>query len=164
MQIQGARLRIAVSTAAICTWLFLSPALTLAQTQDPIVGTWNIHGANTDGSNPFISVMTFNVGGTTVEYDSAGTNSSASPGKSIALGKWNKQVNGTYTFKSQNYIYDDVGKLSQIAIAGCKFNLFPKLKNFNGPCSISFYQCSVKQCPGTLQAGPGAYKISGKRF
>jgi hypothetical protein len=154
----------AFSIATIFTCVFLSSAPALSQTQDPVIGTWNIKGANTDGSNPFVAVMSFNAGGTTSEFDSAGTNSSGSPGKSVVLGKWSKNANGTYVFKEQSYGYDDLGKLTSIAIASCKFKIFPKLKNFNGPCSVTFYQCSVKQCPGSLIAGPGSYKISGKRF
>jgi hypothetical protein len=127
--------------------------------QDPLIGTWNFHGANLDGSNPFIAVMTFNAGGTTVEFDTAGTNSSASPGESIVLGKWSQTAVAKYTFKEQNYVYDKLGSLSLIAIAGCKLDLASNMKHLSGPCTLSFYQCSVKQCPGSLVAGPIAFHL-----
>jgi hypothetical protein len=53
------------------------------------VGTWNLRGTQ-DGTVITIAVMTFNAGGTTVEFDTAGTNSSSSPGESIDLGVWKK--------------------------------------------------------------------------
>jgi hypothetical protein len=164
MQIKRASVFVAVSIATIGALVFISAVPALAQNQDPIIGTWNLHGANTDGSNPFIAVMTFNAGGTTVEFDTAGTNSSSSPGESIVLGKWSLTAANKYTFKEQNYVYDQSGKLSLIAIAGCKLDLASDMKHVSGPCSLSFYQCSVRQCPGSLKAGPIAFKVSGKRF
>jgi hypothetical protein len=161
MQTKRVSLLFAVSITTIFA-MSLSAAPALGE--DPIIGTWNLHGANLDGSNPFIAVMTFNAGGTTVEFDTAGTNSSASPGESIVLGKWRKTASGEYTFKEQNYIYDKSGILTLIAIAGCKLDLASNMKHVSGPCIINFYQCSVKQCPGSLVAGPIALKVSGKRF
>jgi hypothetical protein len=161
MQTKRVSLFFAVSIATIFAMSFsAAPALG----QDPLIGTWNLHGANLDGSSPFIAVMTFNAGGTTVEFDTAGTNSSASPGESIVLGKWSQTAVAKYTFKEQNYVYDQSGSLTLIAIAGCKLDLASNMKHVRGPCTLSFYQCSVKQCPGSLVAGPIAFKVSGKRF
>ena len=70
----------------------LMPLLTVtsrAQNSDRLVGTWNLRGTQ-DGAVITIAVMTFNAGGTTVEFDTAGTNSSSSPGESIDLGVWKK--------------------------------------------------------------------------
>jgi len=164
MQTKRSSLFFAVSIATIFVLVSLSAAPALAQNQDPIIGTWNLHGANTDGSSPFIAVMSFNAGGTTVEFDTAGTNSSASPGESIALGKWSKTASAKYTFKEQNYIYDKSGSLTLIAIAGCKLDLASNKKHVSGPCTINFYRCSVKQCPGSLVAGPVEFKVAGKLF
>jgi len=164
MQTKRANLLFAVSIAMIFALVSLSAAPALAQSQDPIIGTWNLYGANTDGSSPFIAVMSFNAGGTTVEFDTAGTNSSSSPGESIVLGKWSKSASGKYTFKEQNYVYDKSGILTLIAIAGCKLDLASNMKHVSGPCTINFYQCSVKQCPGSLKAGPIAFKVAGKLF
>jgi hypothetical protein len=155
-----ARVAVHLATAA----LLLMPLVAIAQTQDPIIGTWNENGASSDGSNPFIAVMSFNAGGTTVEFDTAGSNSSASPGESIDLGSWSKTGENRYTFKDQNYIYDSSGNLANLAIAVCNVTLAANLKTFEGPCEFSFYTCSVTLCPGSLVAGPQPAKISGKRF
>ena len=106
------------ATFAICAFALAGPIAALAQSQDPLIGTWNITGANS-----FIAVMTFNQGGTTVEFDTAGTNSSASSGESIDLGKWVATAQPlNYTFNEENYIYDSSGNLSLIAIANCKLS------------------------------------------
>jgi hypothetical protein len=80
------------------------------------------------------------------------------------LGKWSKTANGKYSFKEQNYVYDQSGNLALLAIAGCKLELSSNMKQASGPCTVSFYECSVKQCPGALKAGPIAWKAAGKRF
>ena len=144
-------------------FLFLQGAA-FAQPPEPIVGTWNLTGANADGSNPFIAVMTFDLGGTTVEFDTAGTNSSASPGESSVLGKWSKAGDLSYKFKEQNYIYDSAGNLQRIAIASCKVTIASTLDTLKGQCEINFYQCSVSECPGPLSFGPVPFAVSGKRF
>ena len=135
-----------------------------AQSQDPIVGSWNITGANSDGTSPFIAVMSFNAGGTLVEFDTPGTNSSASPGESIVLGRWNNTANLVYRYEVENYIYDSSGNLSDIAIATCNVTLASTQKSFGGKCSLNFYTCSVSLCPGTLVAGPVSLNVTGRRF
>lgn len=108
--------------------------------------------------------MTFNAGGTTVEFDTSGTNSSASPGESIDLGVWSANGQGTYTFREQNYIYDSSGNLSLLAIGKCNVTLGTTQKSFKGSCSVNFYNCSLSQCPGSLVTGPTTYDISARRF
>jgi hypothetical protein len=154
---------------AKCARLLLQVALILvslgaASAQDPIVGTWNLKGANSDGTFPFIAVMSFNAGGTAVEFDSAGTNSSASPGESITLGKWLKTADLAYRYKVENYIYDSAGNLSDIAIATCNVTLASTLHSFGGNCSLNFFTCSVSSCPGTLVVGPVSLNVKGRRF
>jgi len=97
------RLAFAVSNAVVCALFLFLQGAAFAQPPEPIVGTWNLTGANADGSNPSIAVMTFNLGGTTVEFDTAGTNSSASPRESIVSGKWSKAGDLSYKFKEQNH-------------------------------------------------------------
>jgi len=81
----------------------ISSTLALSQAAtDPLVGSWNVKT-----TIPSVAVRTFNAGGTTAEFDSGGTNPSASPGESISLGHWRKNANGTYFFKEENYIYDN---------------------------------------------------------
>jgi hypothetical protein len=164
MRTRCGRLTFSVSIGAICALTLLSQGAAFAQEKDPLIGTWNLAGANADGTSPFIAVMTFNLGGTTVEYDTGGTNASASPGESISLGKWSKTDDLAYQFKEQNYIYDSSGNLSLIAITGCKVTLASTLKRVGGTCEIKFYQCSVSQCPGTLVVGPVALTLNGRRF
>ena len=48
--------------------------------------------------------MSFNAGGTIVEYDTTSTNPSSA--ESISLGKGSKTWDLNYTFKEQNYVYD----------------------------------------------------------
>ena len=144
----------ALAVASIC--LSAIPA----QSGDPLIGTWNVTGENSS----FVAVMTFNLGGTTVEYDTAGTNSSGSPGESISLGKWRKTGNLAYKFEEENYIYDASGNLSLIAIADCSATLASTLNNYSDTCAVNFYQCSVATCPGPLVSGPTSGTATAVRF
>jgi hypothetical protein len=127
--------------------LLLSSISAFAQTTpDPLVGTWNIRGA----ANSFIAVMTFNAGGTTVEYDTAGTNSSASPGETISLGKWSNAGGPNYSFKEENYIYDGTGALAFIAVANCSLTLSSTKNSFTDKCTVNIHTCTVKSCPGAV--------------
>lgn len=132
-----------------------------AQNQDSLIGTWNESGALSDGTLPFIAVMDFNAGGTTVEFDTGGGNSSTV--ESINLGKWKKTGPDNYTFKDQNYVYDTSGNLADININVCKVTLDATLNRFSGSCNFAFYTCSLTSCPGTLVfESPG--NIRGTRF
>jgi hypothetical protein len=141
----------------------LLPLMGSAQNSDPLVGTWNLKGTQ-NGTTITIAVMTFNAGGTTVEFDTAGTNSSASPGESIDLGVWKNTGNRTYSFKEENAIYDSSGNLSQQAVGACRLTLATDQKSFTGRCELNFYGCSLTQCPGPLQDGPVFYNVNAKRF
>ena len=149
------------SMLAVSALTLLSSIAAPAQNQDPLIGTWNLSGAA--GASAFIAVMSFNAGGTTVEYDTAGTNSSASPGESITVGKWSKTGTLTYTFKEENYIYDSSGNLAYIAIANCTLTLASTQKSFTDKCAVKFYTCSVTSCPGTLVSSSSA-TATGRRF
>jgi hypothetical protein len=107
------------------------PLATSAQTQDPLIGTWNIHGE----ANSFIGVMSFNAGGTIVEYDTTSTNPSSA--ESISLGKWSKTGDLNYTFREQNYVYDTSGNLIYIAIAHCSLKLSSNWKLRPGTNGLS---------------------------
>jgi hypothetical protein len=141
----------------------LLPATSWAQVSDPIVGNWNLTGSQ-KGTPIVIAVMNFNLGGTTVEYDTGGTNSSASPGESIDLGVWQNTGGHTYHFKEQNYIYDSSGNLSELAVGVCNLTLATNEKTFLGNCDLNFYNCSLAKCPGSLVTGPFFYHIAAKRF
>jgi hypothetical protein len=143
--------------------LLLLPLASWAQSSDPLVGTWNLKGSQ-NGTTITIAVMTFNAGGTTIEFDTAGTNPSASPGESIDLGVWKKTGNQTYTFKEENATYDASGNLSALAVGGCNLTLATGLNSFTGDCKFNFYSCSLTECPGMLVGGPTFYQIIAKRF
>jgi hypothetical protein len=108
--------------------------------------------------------MTFNSGGTLAEFDTAGTNSSASPGESIALGSWRNTGNRTYGFKEENVTYESSGNLSALAVATSNITLASTMNNFAGALILNFYSCNVAQCPGPLVAGPIVLLASGVRF
>jgi hypothetical protein len=150
-----------VSIAGVLSLMAFSPIVASAQAQDPLVGAWNIKGGS--GPSAFIAVMTFNAGGTTVEYDTQGTNSSASPGESISLGKWTNVSGPNYTFKEENYIYDSSGNLSLLNVTSCTLKLASNQNSFSDNCTDNFYECSVESCPGTLVA-TGSGTATGNRF
>ena len=152
--------RLLLSLLALSALLILSGAATAQIQDEPLIGTWNISLGSAG-----IAVMTFNAGGTTVEYDTGGNNPSGNPGESIALGKWYKSAKpAKYSFKEQNYIYDDSGNLEYIAIASCGLTLAPGNKSFTDSCTVRFYTCSVATCPGALVSTQSGGSGTGTRF
>jgi len=132
----------------------------------PFAGTWNLIGtAQTNPASPFLAVMSFQFGGTTAEFDTSGTNSSASPGESPTLGKWNQTGLKTAEFSQENFIYDQNANISQLAVENVTVTLdSPQQTEITGKGEISFYSCSVTQCPGPLLFGPIALEFTGTRF
>src|SRR5271165_1283352 len=94
--------------------LLLLPVTASAQGSDPVVGTWNVALSQIGMRTTTIAVMNFNSGGTTVEFDTSGTNSSAS--ESIDLGVWTNTGDRTYSVREENVIYDSSGNLSALAV------------------------------------------------
>jgi hypothetical protein len=158
---------ICVSVAAACTFILFAPRAAFNQSvpNAAIVGTWNLTGTvpGTDDA-VFLAVMTFNAGGTTVEFDTGGTNSSASPGESISLGKWNETGLLTFEFEQENVTYDGSGNLNAIAIGKEEVTVDPSLRTLRGSGSVNFYACSLTLCPGQLIAGPSPVEFTGRRF
>jgi len=158
-----------IELATLVIWVALafvfvlagSPDL-IAQSLDPLVGTWNMSGSS-NGNSPFISVEIFSPGGTTVEYDTSGTNSSASPGESIGLGSWQKTSKLHYLLETEAYLYDSSGKLSSIVIAKANMTLSPSLKHLHGAGKLKFYNCSLSLCPGSLMFTLPV-QFTGRRF
>jgi hypothetical protein len=148
----------------IAVLLLVLPMTASAQGSDPIVGTWNMAFSRPGTRTNFIGFMTFNSGGTTTEFDTNGTNASASPGESIALGVWNSPRGQTYSFREENATYDASGKLSGLAVGMCNLTLAENMNSFTGTISLNFYTCSLAQCPGSLIAGPILFQVSGTRF
>lgn len=149
---------------AVAALLLLLPAAASAQSLDPIIGTWNLAFSREGMPTAFIAVMTFHYGGTTVEFDTNGTNSSASPGESIALGVWSSEGGRNYSFREENVIYDSSGNLSSLAIGQGELMFGPRLTNLHGTITLNFYSCSLAQCPGPLIAGPSVFQVSATRF
>src|SRR6476659_3518786 len=139
-----------LAVALLCSTLVLSSNAAFSQAaNDPLVGSWNF-----TADTPFVAVRTFNAGGTTAEFDSAGTNPSASPGESISLGHWRKNTNGTYSFKEENYIYDSSGNLFLVAVTTAVLTLGATSNILTGTGKSNFYHCSASVCPGAFFAGP----------
>jgi hypothetical protein len=156
------RITLAIATLLICLLLSAGSTVSQAQSRDPLIGTWNMSGSS-NGKSPFISVETFNQGGTLVEFDTSGTNSSASPGESIGLGKWQKVSNLNYKGSTENYIYDSSGSLSLMAIVNFKVTLDSTQKKLSGAGVVRFYSCSLSLCPGKLVAS-SPVQLTGARF
>lgn len=127
---------------------------------DPIVGIWNVN-LSSAGGPPELVTMTFNQGGTTVEYDTAGTNSFATPGESLVQGAWKKTGHNAYTFKEQNFIFDPT--LSADNLTTCQVTLSRDGNSFTATCDLAFYRCSVALCPGAFIAS-GPATMTGTRF
>lgn len=142
--------------------LLLVPAAALAQGSDPIVGTWNMSFSQIGRPAQILAIMNFNAGGTTVEFDTTGTNPSAS--ESIDLGVWSNTGDRTYTSRAENVTYDPSGNLSALVVGTCNLTLAQDLNSFTGTCSLNAYSCSVAVCPGPLLGGPFPYGVSARRF
>jgi hypothetical protein len=168
MNRKNASMAIGISLFAICVALAVAPRRAAGQQSSvyPLVGSWNLSGSfETPAASPFIAVMNFNYGGTTVEFDTGGTNSSASPGESISLGTWKQTGSRTSQFVQRNYIYDENGKLVQLAIETANVTLdSPYGDSLKGTASIVFDSCTVSQCPGPLLYGPFTGEFTGRKF
>ena len=155
-----------ISIVTICALVLSGRNSVHAQNevQEGIVGTWNFQGTvEINPPLPFIFVVAFNDGGTTVEIDSTATGN-PSTSESISLGTWKQTGSATSTFRQVNYIYDAAGNLSQLAISSFKLTLDSDPDSLSGPGWVSFYNCSVSQCPGALIAGPIPETVTGKRI
>jgi hypothetical protein len=140
--------------------LLLAPLVAWAQSPDPIVGTWNV-SASLNGSPLFIGVMTFHEGGTLTEFDTDGTNSSAT--ESMDSGIWKNKGSGAYSFKAENYAYDTSGNLTQLAVVVCQQTLGSNQGTLKGTCTVNYYSCSLTVCPGGVQLSL-SYQFVAKRF
>ena len=164
------KIGISLSVVAICAMLLLSASKASPQDQiptlvDPLVGTWNATGVNPGSSQTsLIVLMSFNLGGTTIEYDTPGTNSFASPGEGLVIGVWRKTGHLAYTFKEQNYIFDGSGTLFATNITECNISLAPTLNSYIGTCKLDFFFCTLSVCPGQRIDGTFALDISATRF
>ena len=160
------KLGIGLVAALVCALVMLSASKASEQEQisapvDPIAGLWNMNLNSAFG--PTLITMTFNQGGTTVEYDTAGSNSFVSPGESLVQGIWKKTGYDNYTFKEQNFIFNASGVLNADNITTCHLTLSSDHNSFTGSCDLLFFNCSVLECPAA-QIASFTGTISATRF
>src|SRR5262249_22333793 len=161
---QGGNMRFAkiARVLAILGVLQLIAGFLLAQTTNPLVGTWNFNVTVTGGCTTnckYMGVLAFNQGGTvveqrgtTVEYSGLGYV------ERTALGTW-RSTGGTppYTFTMKNFVFDSTGKRSA-SILGSAGITPSSTTFFNGSGTAKIYNAY-----GTLVAKT-TFTITGTRF
>jgi len=141
----------------------LLPGFSLAQTTDPLVGTWNIDVTVTGGCTSnckYIGVVAFNEGGTVVEQRGTAVEYySLGYVDRTALGKWWRSTTGhPYDFKAKNFVFNSTGELSATIIATAGVTLSSNLESFGGSGTAKIYNTS-----GTLLETE-SFTITGTRF
>src|SRR5215471_17780077 len=96
--------KLARATCILCILGFagLFPGATLAQTTDPLVGTWNFTATVTGGCTTnckYIGMIAFHQGGTVTEQRGTAVEySGLGYVDRTALGKWKRSTNATYPY------------------------------------------------------------------
>ena len=141
----------------------LFPGFLLAQTTNPLVGSWNftvIVSGGCTANCKYMGMIAFNQGvtvveqrGTAVEYYGLGYV------ERTALGTW-RSTGGAppYTFRMKNFVFDSTGKLSAFIVGTSDVTLSATLNSFSGSGTAQIFKAS-----GTL-IGTTAFTISGTRF
>lgn len=126
----------------------LPPSLSLAQTIDPIIGTWNITVTVTAGCVTecrYIGIVAFEEGGTVfeqrgtaVEYYRLGNVSQT------AIGRWWRSTTTTaHEFKAKNFVFNpSTGELSATVIGMTNVNLSSNLQSFSGSGTAKIFNTS----------------------
>ncbi len=148
---------------AILGVLELATGFVLAQTTNPLVGSWNFKVTVTGGcttSCKYMGMLAFNQGGTVVEergtvvqYYGLGNV------ERTALGTW-RSTTGTppYTFRMKNFVFDSTGKLSAFILGTSGITLSSTLNSFSGSGTAKIFKAG-----GTL-VDTAAFTITGSRF
>ena len=140
----------------------LLPSFSLAQTTDPLVGTWNINVTVTGGcatNCKYIGVVVFNEGGTVVEQRGTAVEySGLGYVDRTALGNWWRPTTGTHEFKAKNFVFNSTGELSAIIIGTSGVMLSSNLESFSGSGTAKTFSAS-----GTLMETE-TFTITGTRF
>ena len=140
----------------------LFPALAPAQTNDPLVGTWNFKVTATGGCSTnceYMGMIAFNQGGTAVEQlGTAVEYSGLGYVEHTALGSWQSTTGVTRTFRMKNFVFDSVGELSATAFETSSVKLSSTLNSFSGSGTAKIYNAS-----GTL-IDTETFPITGTRF
>ncbi len=148
---------------AILGVLELAAGFVLAQTTNPLVGSWNFKVTVTGGcttSCKYMGMLAFNQGGTVVEergtvvqYYGLGNV------ERTALGTW-RSTTGTppYTFRMKNFVFDSTGKLSAFILGTSGITLSSTLNSFSGSGTAKMFSAG-----GTL-VDTATFTITGTRF
>jgi hypothetical protein len=139
--------------------LELLVGLAVAQTTDPLVGSWNFRVTVTGGcmaNCTYTGMLGFNQGGTvveqratTVEYTGLGYV------ERTALGTWRSTAgNPAYTFRVKNFVFDSTGKLSASILGSSGITLSPSLNSFSGSGTAQISNSPIKT----------TFTITGTRF
>src|SRR5438309_2892571 len=141
----------------------LAAGFMLAQTTNPLVGSWNFTVTVTGGCTAnckYIGVLAFNQGGTvveqrgtTIEYYGLGYV------ERTALGTW-RSTGGTppYTFRMKNFVFDSTGNLSALILGTSGITLGSTLNSFSGSGTAK-----IVRAGGTL-IDTETFTITGTRF
>src|SRR5947208_7234623 len=101
---------------AILEVIGMLPSFTLAQTTDPLVGSWNFKVTVTGGCTTnckYIGMIAFNQGGTVVEQRGTAVEyNGLGYVERTALGTWRWIGRLVYRLRKKNFIFDSTGKLS----------------------------------------------------
>jgi hypothetical protein len=145
----GSMLRKPAKIARVLTILSLIglfPALAPAQTNDPLVGTWNFKVTATGGCSTnceYMGMIAFNQGGTAVEQlGTAVEYSGLGYVDHTALGSWQSTTGTTRTFRMKNIVFDSVGELSATAFETSSVKLSSTLNSFSGSGTAKIYNAS----------------------
>jgi len=141
----------------------LAAGFMLAQTTNPLAGSWNFTVTVTGGCTAnckYIGMLAFNQGGTvieqrgtTVEYYGLGYV------ERTALGTW-RSTAGTppYTFRMKNFVFDSTGNLSALILGTSGITLGSTFNSFSGSGTAKIYKAG-----GTL-IDTETFTITGTRF
>ena len=145
--------------------IVLLPGLSLAQTNDPLVGTWNITVTLTSGcmtNCKYIGMVAFNQGGTVVEQlGTAVEYSGLGYVDRTALGKWWRPTTGAnpHEFKAKDFVFNSTtGELSATIIGTSAITLSSNLQSFSGSGTAKIFNAR-----GTL-IETESFTIAGTRF
>jgi len=149
---------------AIVGALELVTGLVLAQTTNPLVGSWNFKVTVTGGCTAqpckYIGMLAFNQGGTV--FEQRGTTvgySGLGNVERTALGTWQSTGgNPPYTFKIKDFIFDSTGKLSAFILGTSGITLSSTLNSFSGSGTAKIFSAG-----GSL-IDTETFTITGTRF
>ena len=124
----------------------LLPSFTLAQTSDPLVGSWNfkvtINGCTTHCK--YIGMIAFNQGGTAMEERGTALEySGLGYVERTALGTWRRTA-GTpfYTFRMKNFMFDSTGQLSAFIVGTSGVTLSSSVNSFSGSGTAKIFNAN----------------------